>query len=275
MKRRKKVSVISRIAALFITVIFALPLYIAVVNAFKPYEDIVMKPLAPPSAFTLQNFVSAWNSAGIPRLYLNSILITGCSLVLLILVASMAAYIVARKNTKFYNGVYVFFLMGLMIPVQMILIPSMKTLAFFHLLRTMPGMILFNCAVYFSVSFFLYVEFFKTLPTSLEESAKIDGASRFVIFRSILLPLLKPCTSTVIIFSGMWIWNDFLPPLYILDAKTGSTITTGIYRAIGQYTTNWDIVFGAVMWASVPVVILYLCMQKQFRHGMVAGAVKG
>ena len=73
----------------------------------------------------------------------------------------------------------------------------------------------------------------------------------------------------------MWIWNDFLPPLYILDAKTGSTITTGIYRAIGQYTTNWDIVFGAVMWASVPIVILYLCMQKQFRHGMVAGAIKG
>ena len=275
MKRRKKVSVISRIAAVALTVIFALPLYIAVVNAFKPYEDIIMKPLAPPASFTLQNFVTAWNSAGIPRLYLNSILITGCSLVLLILVASMAAYIVARNKTRFYNGIYVFFLMGLMIPVQMILIPSIKTLSFFHLLRTMPGMILFNCAVYFSVSFFLYVEFFKTLPTSLEESAKIDGASRFVIFRSILLPLLKPCTSTVIIFSGMWIWNDFLPPLYILDARNGSTITTGIYRAIGQYTTNWDIVFGAVMWASVPIVILYLCMQKQFRHGMVAGAIKG
>lgn len=275
MKKQKYLSVFSRIMAVLLTVVFSIPLYIAFVNAFKPYDEIIMNPLSLPFSFTLENFVNAWKSAEIPRLYLNSVIITGSSLVILILVSSMAAYIVARKKTKLFNCIYVFFLMGLMIPVQMILIPSMKTLSFFHLLRTLPGMILFNCAVYFSVSFFLYAEFFKTLPLSLEEAAQIDGASRFTIFRTILLPLLKPCTSTVLIFTGMWLWNDFLPPLYILDAKTGSTITTGIYRAIGQYTTSWDMVFGAVMWASVPIVILYLIMQKQFRHGMVAGALKG
>ena len=275
MKKQKIWSLFFKIMAALVTILFSVPIYIALVNAFKTYEDIVANPLSLPVRFTLQNFADAWKKAEVPMLYKNSLIITGCSLVVLVLTASMAAYIIARSKRKFFQVLYVFFLLGLMIPVQMILIPSIKTLDFFHLLRTMPGMVLFNTAVYFSISFFLYAEFFRTLPLSIEESAMIDGASRFTIYRKILFPLLKPCTSTVLIFSGMWIWNDFLPPLYILDAKTGSTITTGIYRAIGQYTTSWELVFASVLLASVPVVVVYFCMQKQFIRGLAAGAVKG
>lgn len=271
----KKMSIISKAAAAVVTVLFSIPLYVTVVNAFKGYDEIVKSPLALPKALSLDNFIKTWQSVKIPLLYKNSIIITGCSLIVLIFVASMAAYILARKKSKLFSAMHIFFMMGLMIPVQVILIPSIKTLQAYHLLKTMPGMIFFNCAVYFSISYFLYFNFFKTLPMAIEESAMIDGASKFMIYRKILFPLLKPCTSTVMIFSGMWIWNDFLPPLYILDAKTGSTITTGIYRAIGQYTTSWDTVFSAVILASLPIVILYFCMQKQFQKGLAAGAVKG
>lgn len=272
-KRRKKI--LTQILLVVIVIIYATPLYVAVVNSLKPLDEIIRTPLALPKEISFQNFIDTWVRVDIPRLYLNSFLITGCSLVLLILVTSMVAYILSRKKGKKYILVQSFFLLGLMIPVQMILIPSIKTMQIFRVFQTLPGMVLFNCAVYFSTAFFLYLEFFKTLPLELEESARIDGASKFTIYRRILFPLLKPCTSTVMIFSGMWIWNDFLPPMYLLEAEMGNTITTGIYRAIGKYTTDWNIVFAAVILASLPILILYLSMQKRFEDGMVAGAVKG
>lgn len=273
--KKKWTHIISKCILAIIVVIYAIPLYIAVINSVKPYSEIARSPLSLPKEFTLQNFADTWVNADIPRLYMNSIIITGSSLLLLIFTASMAAYILSRKRGKKFVLIQSFFLLGLMVPVQMILIPSIKTLQIFHLFQTLPGMIFFNCAVYFSTAFFLYVEFFKTLPLEIEESARIDGAGKFTIYRSILFPLLKPCTSTVLIFSGMWIWNDFLPPLYLLEPELGSTITTGIYRAIGRYTTDWNIVFATVILASLPIIILYLCMQKRFEEGMVAGAVKG
>ncbi len=275
MKKTEIKPTISKILLVLVVIIYAIPLYIAVVNSVKTFDEIILNPLALPTSLEFSNFTEIWVTADMPRLYWNSIVITGCSLAVLVFITSMSAFVLARKKGKRYILVHSFFLLGLMIPVQMILIPSIKTLQIYGLFHTLPGMILFNCAVYFSTAFFLYYEFFKTLPLELEESAKIDGASRFAIYRQILFPLLKPCTSTVMIFSGMWIWNDFLPPMYLLDAERGSTITTGIYRSIGQYVTNWNLVFSAVILASLPIIIIYLFMQKQFTSGMVAGAVKG
>ncbi len=273
--KEKRRSMVGQTLAIAFVIVYAIPLYVALVNAFKPYADIVQSPLSLPFHFTLDGFVKAWEKANILGLYGNSILITGLSLLVLVPTAAMAAYIVTRKQSKFYRFLYIFLLLGLMVPAQMLVIPSIQTLKVFGLLKTHAGMVLFNAAVYMSVSFFLYAEFFKTLPHSLEEAAIIDGANRFTVFSKILFPLLKPTTATVVIFSGMWIWNDFLPPLYILDDKTGSTITTGIYRAIGRYTTDWDIVFAAVLLASIPMLIVYICLQKQFVKGMAAGAIKG
>ena len=272
---RRGLRLLTQILLVVVTIAYALPLYIAVVNAFKSYNEIVSQPLALPIHFTFENIINTWIKIDAPQLYFNSFMITGLSLLLLVLTSSMAAYVVARSGKKWAIFMQLFFMLGLMVPVQMILIPSIKTMQFFKLFHTMAGMILFNTAVYFSTSFFLYSEFFKTLPKELEESARIDGASQFTIYRKILFPLLKPCTSTVLIFSGMWIWNDFLPPLYLLDAKKGNTITTGIYRAVGQYATDWNTVFAAVLLASLPIVILYLCLRKEFQSGLAAGAVKG
>ncbi len=274
-QKRTTKTLVSQVGLLLIVFMYAVPLYIAIVNAFKPYSEIITNPLALPANPTFDNFITTWKNIDAIQLYLNSMLITGGSLLLLVLVTSMAAYVVARSKHKSIVFLQMFFLLGFMVPVQMILIPSIKTMQFFNLFHTMAGMILFNCAVYFSTSFFLYSEFFKTLPKELEESAFMDGANKFTIYYKILLPVLKPCTSTVIIFSGMWIWNDFLPPLYLLDPRRGNTITTGVYRAIGQYSTAWDTVFAAVILSALPILILYLCLQRQFQSGLAAGAVKG
>ena len=161
-----------------------------------------------------------------------------------------------------------------MVPPIVTLIPSIQTLQFFGLLHTLPGIFLFYGGTFFSFAIFIYVNFIKTIPVSLEEAASIDGANQFSIFWKIIMPLMTPCTITVVILLGMWIWNDFLNPMYILGTR-GLTITTGIHRAIGPYSARWNIVFANVILASAPVIIMYLCLQKHFMKGMTAGAIKG
>lgn len=256
-------------------IIYLVPLYIAVVNSVKPYDEIITAPTSLPSRPTLGNFVEAYETSNIFALYKNSVTITVVSVALLILLSSMAAYIIARRSGRIYRYLYVFALAGIMVPPVVTLVPSIKTLSALNLLYTFPGLFLFYAGIYFSTTIFLYVEFIKTIPVSLDEAAIIDGADTFTIFFKIIFPLVKPCTATAVIFLSMWIWNDFLNPMYILGTKGGRTITTGIYNSIGAYTSRWNLVFANVVLASLPIVILYLCMQKQFMKGMTSGAVKG
>lgn len=255
--------------------VYIAPLYIAVVNSVKPYNEIIKSPLSLPAHFTLQNFKDAFETSNMLELYRNSIVITVSSVALLVLLTSMAAYIIARRRGPVYRGLYVFSLAGIMIPPVVTLIPSIQTLSALHLLYTMPGLLLFYAGTYFSTTIFLYVNFIKTIPQSLDESAFIDGANPFTTFFRIIFPLIKPCTASAVIFLGMWIWNDFLNPMYILGFRGGKTITTGIYNAIGAYTSMWNLVFANVMLASLPIIILYLSMQKLFMQGLTSGAVKG
>ena len=266
---------IKRILVLLFAILYLAPLYIAVVNSVKPYSEIIKSPLSLPKQFTLDNFVEAYQTSNMLELYKNSIVITVSSVSLLILLTSMAAYIIARRKGKGYKGLYIYSLAGIMIPPVVTLIPSIKTLSTLHLLYTMPGLLLFYAGTYFSTTIFLYVGFIKTIPASLDESAFIDGAKPFTTFFRIIFPLVKPCTATAVIFLGMWIWNDFLNPMYILGFRGGKTITTGIYNAIGAYTSMWNLVFANVMLASLPIIILYLSMQKLFMQGLTSGAVKG
>lgn len=275
MKKAAAGNWIKRILVLLFAILYLAPLYIAVVNSVKPYSEIIKSPLSLPKQFTLDNFMEAYQTSNMLELYKNSIVITVSSVSLLILLTSMAAYIIARRKGKGYQGLYIYSLAGIMIPPVVTLIPSIKTLSTLHLLYTLPGLLLFYAGTYFSTTIFLYVGFIKTIPASLDESAFIDGANPFTTFFRIIFPLVKPCTATAVIFLGMWIWNDFLNPMYILGFRGGKTITTGIYNAIGAYTSMWNLVFANVMLASLPIIILYLSMQKLFMQGLTSGAVKG
>lgn len=260
---------------IILSLIFISPLYIAFVNAFKSYDEIIKHPLSLPFNFTFNNLKDAFYTSHIAQLYFTSTLITVISVGLIIFFTSMSAYVLAKRSNKLYRYLYLFFLIGIMIPGQLVVIPSLKTLGFLHLMHTLPGLFLFYVGGYTSMGTFLYVEFIKTIPNSIEESGIIDGANTFTIFFRLIFPLLKPCTATSVIFFGLWVWNDFLPPMYILGSNNGRTITTGIYNAIGSHTTDWNIVFACVLFATIPVVIVYLLLQKQFMSGLTSGAIKG
>jgi len=263
----------------FLIILFALiyliPLYIAMTNAFKGYWEVIKSPLSLPSEPTMDNFVEAFHSSNILSLYGTSILITFSSVALLVLICSTAAYIIIRRKNKLCKFLYGFALIGIMVPPVVTLVPSIKTLSMLGLMYTPWGLLMFYGGAYFSTTIFLYTGFINSIPVTLDESAYIDGANTITIFFRIIFPLLKPCTATAIILMGMWIWNDFLNPMYILGTTAGKTITLGIYNSIGALTSKWNLVFANVILASFPIVLLYLCLQKQFMSGLTAGAVKG
>jgi len=162
-----------------------------------------------------------------------------------------------------------------MIPPQVILIPVTDVLRFTHLMTTLQGLILFNIGYYIPFGVFVFTGFIRTVPVELEEAAVIDGASRMQVFWRIVFPLLRPATASVLIFLGVWIWNDFIDPLVILGPSQGTTVTTGIYRSIGQYQADFGSVFALMFLATLPVLIFYLALQKHFVKGLTGGATKG
>jgi raffinose/stachyose/melibiose transport system permease protein len=274
----RRPAVLRHLLLLPLSLILLVPFYIALVNAFKTKVDILSHPFSLPfSRLTLDNFQRSaiTPSFNIFKAYGNSILITTVSVVLLILICSMMSFVFARMKNRFLSISYLLLLSGLMIPPQVILIPLVKVLAKLGLMFTPQGLILYNIGFYVPFTVFMYVGFIRSLSRELDESAKIDGAGQLLIFWRIIFPLLRPATASAIIFLCLWIWNDFINPIIILGSTKGYTVTTGIFRAVGQYSTNWEDIFALVVMASAPIFLLYLFMQRQFIAGLTEGSVKG
>lgn len=266
--------IILKIILVIMAVLFALPLYITIINIFKPTSEISKSPMSLPLPPTFSNIINVLHNpnVNIGVMYLNSVLITFFGATICIFVSSLAAYYLARVKTKFSNLMYVFFLFGLMVPYVIVYVPLVTMFNKIGLTGNLPGLIMVFVSGSISFSVFMYQGFIGGISIELEEAAIIDGASDIVIFFHIVMPLVKPCTTTVAIFIGLSMWNDFLTPLLIGQIKT---ITVGIYTAIGPYASDWGTVFAYVMFATLPIAIAYIFAQKQFIAGLTAGAVKG
>jgi raffinose/stachyose/melibiose transport system permease protein len=251
------------------------PLYSVLLNSFKQTRDIVRSPFLPTN-LTLDNFKHVFGSANnIFQMYYNSISITGLSLLFILIIAPMAGYYLARAKSKLADILLVLFLIGIMLPDEVTIIPLVKMYANLGWIGELYGMIIFYVGSKLAVSIFLYKQFIATVPYELEESAIMDGAGQFRTFWQIVYPLLVPVTATLVIFVGMHIWNDFLMPLYLMQGVESRTITVGIFSAIGDFTENWGHVFAWVIAASAPILALFLMSQRFFIDGLTAGAVKG
>ncbi|RKP54436.1 carbohydrate ABC transporter permease [Cohnella endophytica] len=270
----------SKAHALFtvcVTVVFFLPLYLVLINIFKDSKQVMGDPLGFPTSFTLANIRSVLTRPDhlIYTSMWNSTLITALSVCVVIVSSSMVAYYLVRNDSKKSRLLLVFFLFGLMVPTTIILIPVVKVLIAVHLMSTKTGLIAFYMGYYVPFGIFMYSGFIRTIPRELDEAAAIDGSSPLRTFWRIIFPLLGPCTSSVIIFIGLWVWNDFLNPLIIIGPIKGTTITAGIYRVIGQYSVNWGEMFAMMFLASLPIIFLYLALQRKFVEGITSGSLKG
>lgn len=271
-------SVIMHGFLILMAVIFLIPFYIAIVNAFKPGNEIMLSPLSLPlKHFTLENLIRNIQSQDFSLLiaYSTSATLAFLTDVFVVLVAAMMSYIICRKNNRFYKITYLLLLAGLMIPAQVILLPNIMILRTLGLMFTIPGLILMYIGWNLPFAVFTLTGYIGTISCEIDESARIDGADDLVIFFKMIFPLIKPAVASVVIFITLWTWNDFVNPLIILSSSRFYPVTLGVYRAIGQYTQKWDDVFAIVFLAIFPVIVFYLLMQKSFVSGLTTGALKG
>jgi raffinose/stachyose/melibiose transport system permease protein len=268
----------SRLFAGVVALIFALPLYLAVVNVFKSEDQIRYHPVDFPAPFTVENLETVWNR---PDNLLfeglqNSLLITSVTVFLLVFLSSVIGYYIARSDRLYTRILLLVFVAGMLVPTQVVLIPVSRLLQSLGLMGTFRGLILLQTGGgLLSFAVFVYTGFVKTIPRELDESAMIDGASRFTLFWRIIFPLMRPATATVVIFTSLWSWNEFLLPLIILGPGEGITITTGIYSAVSTIHKNYGQMFALMFLSTLPILGFFFALQKEFIAGLTGGSIKG
>ena len=260
-----------------VTILFLAPFYVLIIYAFKPREATMLKnPLAFPDTLYLQNFVEAVQKSDFLRAFTNSTVSTVCGVVVLVLICSMAAYIVVRRgNNRFYGVWQYIFLASVMLPFQTIMFPLYKNLMNLHLLNSRPAYVLVSVGFQMGFDIFLYCGFIKTVPVELEEAAAIDGCSRMGIFWRIVFPLLQPVPMTVVVLSALGIWNDYQIALVVVSKEAVRTLPVAQQSFIGQQISYLNLASAACLLSILPMFFLFLFLQKFIVQGVTAGAVKG
>ncbi|GHI97359.1 MULTISPECIES: carbohydrate ABC transporter permease [Streptomyces] len=255
------------------------PMYLLVVNTFKSQQEILANPFTLDfGTATLQYLADAWNNPDFSILkgYGVTIALVLCVNAIAMAVCAPAAYVLARTPRLVARLLLFFFIAGMFIPTQVILVPVIFVLRSIGLMGTLPGLILFMTATTIPFTLFVFFGYIRVLPRSLDEAAAIDGAGRYYTLWRIILPLMRPIVATVFILNSLSVWNDFASPQMILGPGSGIyTVTTGVYAAVGQYSTDYTKVFPTLLLAVIPILVIFIVMQRHIMSGLAAGAVKG
>lgn len=254
--------------------IFLIPFYFVLINSVKDFAEILVDAAALPKEFLFSNYAQVWEILNFPKAFLNSLIITVFSIAGIVLISSMAAWKMVRTPGKFSNTLFILFVSAMVIPFQAVMIPLVKLGGMLGIMNSIPGIIIMYFGFGVSLSLFLFHGFVKTIPKEIEESAKIDGASEFGIFWRIVFPLLKPITVTVIILNTLWIWNDYLLPLLVLQDAELKTIPLATSSFFAQYTKQWDMGLAALVMGIAPIIVFFLFLQKHIIKGIAAGSIK-
>lgn len=262
------------IAAALICLIHIIPFYILLTTSFKLTKDLSSKWVMP-GYLDFRNFINAWNQAGLGRAITNNTIIFVISVLLVVAVGAVAAYPLARFQTKLNKFVYTVFISAMIVPPLTILVPLYKFYVDIHALNSYWGIILLHVTFNLPMTIFLFTGFISTIPRELDEAGMIDGTSRLGLFFKLILPLLKPVTSTVAILAGVAIWNDYQFSVFFMQKKAFHTITVALSQFFGTYNNNIGWVAAGSLIGALPVIFVYLFLQRYFIQGLSAGAVKG
>ena len=269
---RQKILTCIKIITIFLvmTAVIA-PFYVSVIYALKDSSDISVNRLAWPQHPTINNFVKVIteNEQFITG-YKNSILTTIPAVLILMTATSMAAYVLARFNGRFYRSVYMIFVSGILIPIQCIMLPL-----YLNFFRLGLGFVIARTGLQIPISILVVTGFVKTVPLDLEEAARIDGCNRFTMFWKIVFPLMKPVNATQLVLNTLFIWNDYTTAVILLRKVESRTLLLAQMAYFNEYTSELNLAFAFFILAMLPILILYFCMQKYVVSGIMMGAVKG
>lgn len=251
------------------------PLWTMIVNSFKFKNDIYLDPFGLPKAVNLGGYRTVFENSPFPRYFLNSFVVTVSSLALILFLGSLAAYAFVRWRSRVARWIYFFFVAGLTVPIKIGSVNLLQIMIGLGLLDTTGSVVPVYVAMGLPIAVFTLYEFIRGLPEELTEAALIDGTGPFRIYRSIIMPLVKPALATVAIFNLVPIWNDLWFPLIFIRKDDQRTLILGVTRLFGEYQTDWSKILAVLSLSCIPVILLYLAMAKQFISGLTAGAVKG
>lgn len=275
--RHKLGEVIVWIVLILLAVYTIAPLLFLLVNSFKSNAEIVGNPVALPSEWTFEYISTAIEQINFGTSILITFLITFISVALIVITSSLCAWAMIRVKSVASTIIFYAFTASMLIPFQSVMYPLISEFDTFNL-KNIPGLILMYGGFGLSMSIFLYHGFMKSVPKSLEEAAVLDGANTFQMFFQVVFPLVKGTTVTVIVLNAMWIWNDYLLPFLVIGNSDGvKTLTLELYFAkltSGQYGNPWQLIFPAVFVTIIPIIILYIFLQKYIIKGVADGAVK-
>ncbi|HYN97706.1 MAG TPA: carbohydrate ABC transporter permease [Pilimelia sp.] len=253
-----------------VAAVFAFPLYVLVNISLRGPGD-QGSPAAPTSAPTLGNYTGAWQQAGLAGAIVNSVVVTVASVLIVVVVSATAAYPLARVTAAWSRGAFLLVMLGLLLPFQLALIPLYQTMNELGLLGSLWSLVLFYSGLQVPFTTFLYVGFIRVLPRTYEEAAVLDGCGPVQLFRRVVFPLLRPVTGTAVILNAIFIWNDFLTPLLYLQGSDQQTIPVAIYGFVGQYFSNWPLVFAGLVIGVTPILVVYFLMQRRIIVGFTGG----
>ncbi|MFF2753692.1 carbohydrate ABC transporter permease [Psychrobacillus sp. NPDC058041] len=270
---RKKYLIPLEILGIFLALVWLAPFYLMIVNSLKTKREIFEDTLKPPSSVTFDNYVQAFTELDFLRTFMNSLIITAISVILIIIFSAMAAYALSRAKGSLSTIIFFVFVAAMLIPFQSVMIPLVTIFGKIEMLNR-SGLIFMYLGFGASLSIFLYHGALNSIPRTLDEAATIDGANRFQVFWFIIFPMLKPITVTVAILNTIWIWNDYLLPSLVINQKGMETIPLKMFFFFGEYTKQWHLALAGLTLAIVPVIIAYFFAQREIIKGVSDGAVK-
>ena len=256
-----------------VALVVGFPLYVLVNLAVRAPSD-TASPLAPTASPTLDNFTQAWQQGALGGALANSLLVTAGSVVIVLAVSALAAYPLARVAARWSRWTFLLILLGLVLPFQLAALPLYQTMRDLGLLGSAWALILFYSGLQVPFTTFLYVGFMRSMPREFEDAAVIDGCSPLQAFRFVVFPMLKPVTVTALVLNAVAVWNDFFTPLLYLSGSTQQTMPVAIAGFVGQYVSDWNLIFAALVISTVPVLVVYFALQRSIINGF-AGGLKG
>lgn len=228
-----------------------------------------------PEHWRFENYVTAFFNANVIKYFINSVIVTGVTIVITLIISAMSAYAISRMIWRGRETTLKIILMGMMVPIHAALLPLFIILSKAHLLNSYWSLIIPYIAFGLPMAVFLFTSFMESLPRELEEAAAIDGCGIYQMFWRIIFPLIRPAIATVSIFTFISSWNELMFAVTFINKTEYKTLTVGIMSMVGAYTTKWGEIGAGLMIATIPTVIMYLLLSEQVQKSLVAGAVKG
>ena len=273
MKTKKNKNNIYEVLLWIFSILTIYPLAMVIVTSFKSYGEANFLSISLPKEFLYSNYIQVFTEGKILRSFFNSVIITGFSVITIVILSSMLGYILMRNRNRVNKVIYKIMTFGIIAPFAAL--PTIQLLKSMHIYGSYISLVFVYTALFMPFSTMLFSGFIISVPRELDEAGVIDGCTGFSLFIRIVFPLLLPATVTVGVLNFMWVWNDFQYPIFLLNTSTKWTLPLSVYNFFGQYNRSWHLVCADMVMVSLPVVIIYMFAQKYIISGMTAGAVKG